>query len=175
MRTSDMEWMSLDDNDDDGTGGAKAQRHQSQPGKRQKPALGRGPRRPTGGGGGGGGGVTREPVRQSVSQSSKRRDRMKNVRGRDREGRGGGGDTAAGSKGGRERGQRRRRRLPPSDLAKRAQLLEALVLWTFRDVIVPLVSAAPPGIPSRFGDRRAGRRGCAARCGKTALFCHGSF
>lgn len=49
-------------------------------------------------------------------------------------------ETGAGDK-----GSGRRRVCPPSELAKRAQLLEALVLWTFKDVIVPLVS--PPVCP----------------------------
>lgn len=34
-------------------------------------------------------------------------------------------------------------RYPPSELAKRTQLLEALVLWTFKGVIIPLVSPLP--------------------------------
>lgn len=41
----------------------------------------------------------------------------------------------------------RRRRCPPSELAKRAELLEALVLWTFEGVIVPLVRVSTrPGL-----------------------------
>lgn len=36
-------------------------------------------------------------------------------------------------------GQKARGRCPPSELAVRARLLEALVLWTFKDVVVPLV------------------------------------
>lgn len=40
------------------------------------------------------------------------------------------------------RGNRRARSMmPPSDLAKRTALLEALVYWTFNDFIVPLVRA----------------------------------
>lgn len=44
------------------------------------------------------------------------------------------------------KGNERKKRRPPSDLAKRAKLLEALVLWTFKDVIVPLVRFMPPSI-----------------------------
>lgn len=36
---------------------------------------------------------------------------------------------------------RKARPLPPSDLAKRTELLEALVYWTFNDFVVPLVRA----------------------------------
>lgn len=43
---------------------------------------------------------------------------------------------------GRPHGVKRgRRRNAPSDLAKRTQLLDALVVWTFKEVIVPLVRA----------------------------------
>ena len=40
-------------------------------------------------------------------------------------------------------GRKRRRGSPPSELAKRVQLSEALVLWAFKDVVVPLVSPLP--------------------------------
>lgn len=53
---------------------------------------------------------------------------------------GGKGRVTVGSQGDKSiRRRRARQRLPPSDLAKRVELLEAIVLWTFKDVIVPLV------------------------------------
>lgn len=58
------------------------------------------------------------------------------------------GDRGSGSKGSARRASRGRREMgkgrrppPPSDLAKRTDLLEALVYWTFNDFLVPLVSA----------------------------------
>lgn len=134
MRTSDLEWVSLGGGADGDGDGAKAQRRK-QPGK-QKSTPGGGPKRHRPGDGG----KTRKPVRKSGIQENKRRVRTEKIRGP--EGGGGGGGGAASSEGGRER-RSGRRRLPPSDLAKRAQLLEALVLWTFRDVIVPLVRGVP--------------------------------
>ena len=55
-----------------------------------------------------------------------------------RPGKGGG---RRGGRGGGRAGSEGRQRCPPSELAKRVQLLEALVVWTFEDVIVPLVSS----------------------------------
>ncbi|CAM9894582.1 unnamed protein product [Ectocarpus sp. 4 AP-2014] len=93
-----------------------------------------------GGGGGGRGSVSVEAGGSfpgTSNQDTKRADTSKKKKARG----GGKGRVAVGSK--RDKSIRRRRRTrqrpPPSDLAKRVELLEALVLWTFKDVIVPLL------------------------------------
>lgn len=68
------------------------------------------------------------------------------------------GGVGRGGRGGGQAGSEGRRRCPPSELAKRVQLLEALILWTFEDVIVPLVSSVPldieitPSLPLVVGE-----------------------
>ncbi|CBJ33340.1 telomerase reverse transcriptase, putative [Ectocarpus siliculosus] len=93
-----------------------------------------------GGGGRGSGSVeARGSFPGTSNQGTKRADTSKKKKARG----GGKGRVAVGSKGDksirRRRRRRTRQRLPPSDLAKRVELLEALVLWTFKDVIVPLL------------------------------------
>eukprot|EP00752_Nemacystus_decipiens_P012225 g10838.t1 len=134
MRTSDMEWMSLGG---DGADGPEAQRRKRSGKKQKKPIPGGGPchRKREGS-------KTLKHPRKSGTEHKERAGGAKNVRGRkggdggEEDGKGGGGGATARLK---ESRQGRRRSLPPSDLAKRTQLLEALVLWTFTDVIVPLL------------------------------------
>lgn len=113
-----------------------------------------------------GAGQEADPAKGSMSGSSicaqgeklemaKGKARDKRKRGQAAEGRS---KSRAGRGGGRGGGGAGRRRCPPSELAKRTQLLESLVVWTFEDVIVPLVSSVrldvddtpPPPRPRRL-------------------------